>query len=667
MEDIKKEIDKLIDVLNYHSDLYYNKNTSEISDAEWDNLYIKLQELESKYPEYCYDYSPTQKVNCGNENTFEKTKHSKPMISLGKCMDYEQLFKWLKTMFNDNMHFYCVEPKMDGLGLSLRYSNGKLLLATTRGNGIIGENVTTSAINIDCIPKYVSEKRNFEVRGEIILLKDGLAEINKEKEVYKNVRNAASGILRTKKPIKKLCDKLVFAAYTFISDDIKIDTHYDSMSFLKNNNFTLARDLIKDERINDCLLFTINNDYELEETIKKIENVFDIVSELRDNINFDIDGMVIKLNNYSDQKKLGEKVNIPNWATAYKFESKKAITKLSKVEWSLGNKGNLTPRAFFDNPVDIGGSSISKCTLHNIEELKRLNIKLNDNVLVEKRGDVIPKITKVYEELRTGDEKDIVIPDKCPECGNELSFNGTFLRCDNKDCSGRLQSKIENFINALEIKGFGVKIVEKLISLEKINNIYDIFYLTKQDFMEAERIGDKLAEKLILSIEKGKHSELYKFIAGFTIKNVSTQTAKDICCFINNDINKFMTIKYDELISINGIGETIAENIIEWLSFNDHVIKEIIKLDICFNNNNESKSNILNGKKFAFTGALLHYKRKEIEQMINENGGEVFGIKKGLDYLILGSNGKEEKVKKAQNFGAWIITEETFLKMLEGN
>ena len=655
---VKDKIDKLRELIVYHNNLYYNKQPK-ISDAEYDQLYLELIKLESQYPEYYNENSPTNTVGAKVENTFEEVEHVVPMLSLGKTMNIDEFYDWFKDIASKSVEQLVVECKYDGIACSLKYDNfGRLNICSTRGNGIIGEDVTATVALIPNVPKRLSLSAEIEVRGEILLLKSGLEAINKYRQemnlkVYENVRNAASGMVRTKQPLKELSKHLRFVPYGIVNS--KNNSYVEDINLLKTLGFGFNENPIATHVLN-------TNSKVTKEDIGKI---FDDIQNQRDSLDFDIDGIVCKANLYEDQLRLGNKVNVPNWAIAYKFKSEERLAQILDVEWLLGAKGNVTPRARI-TPTEIGGTTVVKPTLHNLEELKRLDIKIGDYVILQRRGDVIPKIDRVVKDMRTGSETDITIPTICPVCSEKLTLKKAFLRCDNENCSGRIHSKIRNYVSAVEIEGFGPKVISKLIEDKKIVDLSDIYTLTVDDIKGLERMGDKSAIKLINNIKNSIDTPLWKIITGLTIKNVGAETAKDIAN-ICLTLEGFINVKESDLVGINDIGEITGSNILEWLKVeaNIHVVNKLISFGIGMKEQivKESEGK-LNNLTFAFTGALS-ISREKMKQIIEDNGGTNISIKKGLNYLIIGDKAKDNKIEKAKSNGAIVITEEEFLNMLE--
>ena len=662
-----EKIEKLRNLINYHNDKYFNEQEPEISDAEWDQFYYELRELEQQFPQFQDPNSPTNRVGGSIENTLTKVQHTTSMLSLGKCKNWDEFQKWfLKIVIK--VKRFVFEIKLDGLAVSLIYENGKLKQGITRGDGMIGEDITTSILTIPSIPKYISDKGYIEIRGEVILLESGLKEINKIRtkngdKLYENVRNAASGILRSKTPVKEFSQHLRFGAYMFAQGENKGDSHSEDIEYLEELGFTSANNLSD----GSTLVINIDN-ISIEQALKIIKDDFDRIYKEREELDFAIDGIVIKADLYSDQEELGEKTNIPNWATAFKFEAERVMTPLLGVEHLLGAKGNITPRAIL-KPVRIGGSTVVKPTLHNYDVIKQLGIKIGDYVWVERRGDVIPKVVGYVKELRGGTQTDIVNPTNCPECNSILIWKKGIPRCDNKDCHGGQMFRVQNYIKSLEIDEFGPSLIEKLFDAGLVSDLTDIYNLTVSDIANLERMGEKSAKTAINNIEKSKSASLAKIIAGLTIKNVGESSGKELTLKYKT-LENFTKCTKEELISIEGFGDVVSQNIIDWLRCDKNItlINNLITLGIGQNSNLEPVVNTgkLSGMKFGFTGELLRFTRKEIQKIISENGGvEDWGIKKEITYLIIGNGAVDAKIEKAIKYGAKVITEDEFLKMLE--
>ncbi|MFW6007922.1 MAG: NAD-dependent DNA ligase LigA [archaeon] len=665
MEKIKEKIVKLRELINYHNKQYFIKENPKISDGEYDQLMVELKELEKQYPQYYDSNSPTQKIGGYAENTFDEVIHKVPMLSLGKKHCFEEFKKWFIDMHDKKVNHLVFETKFDGLAVSLLYKNGKLIRGATRGNGLVGEDITATIMTVPNIPKIIPINEEIEVRGEVILLKSGFDSINvlrkfENKKPYKNVRNAASGIIRTKNPTLDIGQHLKFATYDVNYENKPngfCNDHNGNMGTLTSLGFQLAADLAPSYGV------IINSYPNIDSCLNDINNYFNEVKNIRDNLDFDIDGIVIKTNLYSDQERLGNKTYQPEWAIAYKFEAEERISILNGVEWLLGAKRNVTPRARI-KPVDIGGTTIIKPTLHNIDEIKELEVKIGDTIVVSRRGDVIPKIERVVKELRTGNEENIEIPIYCPECNTRLVMDNAYLRCENPECDGMVANKIENYIKALEIESFGPKVIQKLVDENKISSVPDIYNLKTNDISNLERMGQKSATKIINNVKNSKNAPLYQVIYGLTIKGVGKELAK-LLQKKYKTIDKFSKAKYEELINMDGVGPILGDNIINWLSkpINQEIIQKLSNIGIGMKIIEKNNEGLLKDKVFAFTGKLSK-SRNEIKQIIEENGGINSSNKKGIDYFLIGNGAKQHKIDKAKKNGAQVINEEEFWQLL---
>ena len=643
----------LINNLLRYSKEYYENNNSLISDADFDSLFIEAKNIEAAHPTWLRKDSPTINVMGKADNCLPEVKHDPPMLSLGKAMNFDELFSWLKMISKNGTKALFCECKHDGLACKLVYKHGKFIQASTRGDGHIGEDVTRTCRYIPSIPKVINNNdAYFEVRGEVFLTKSGMKDINHNNtKQFKNVRNAASGILRKLEPNENEAKHLVFSAY-MLPYDKQHKTHSESMNYLGELGFKRTNDFVKN--------VSLNTDSNYEDIIKYL---FNETNSERDNMDFDIDGMVLKIDNYEVQQTFGEKRSIPNWAIAYKFPQQEKLTILKSVEWLLGNKGNITPLAHIDT-VNIFGADVSAATLHNCKEIERLDIRIGDHIIVTRRGDVIPKIIGVNKDMRDGTERKIAIPQYCPVCGEPVINTGAFIRCDNELCAGRLSGRIENLVKALDIKNFGGKVIDKLVDENKLKLPADIFKLKADDISGLDRMGIKSAEKIINNINVARNCSLDMVIAGLTIPGVGVAAGKDLASKYKT-LDKFRDAKFDDLVMMNDIGETTAHNIIDWLRNNVVYINDLINYNIAMQVRElVSATNKLAAKVFAFTGKLS-VSRKNMEADIIDNGGTVSAINKTIDYLIIGDNAVQTKIDKAKKYGAEVITEVEFRKLLE--
>lgn len=669
MFDIKARIEKLTEDINTRNDNYFVDESTDKDDHIYDGIFAELKRLIEENPQFDSPDNPIHKVGEKTSNTFSQVKHKIPMLSLGKAMSWDEFKTWFISMVSKGITRFVFELKYDGLACSLLYIDGKFVRGATRGDGKLGDDVSITVNMVPNIPKEVNNKELMEVRGEIMLLKSGLEIINQDRKVkglkpYENVRNAASGLLRTKTPNKEAIQHLRFGPYMLAQNDNKNISHSEDILYLNKEGFAFVKDTMQRFIIN------LNDFANIEDTLTYIkETYFESIIKMRSELDFDIDGIVCKADLYTDQNRLGLKTDSPNWAIAFKFESDEKVTQLLGVDWLLGAKGNVTPRARI-TPTGIGGTTVTKPTLHNIEELKRLCIKIGDYVILQRRGDVIPKIDRVLFELRTGNETDIKIPTHCPECNEPLTFTKSFPRCDNKECPGRNLSRIRNYIISLEIEDFGPSLVEKLIEAEKISDIADIYNLIQSDIQNLDRMGEKSAIKVINNINTSKKAPLNKIISGLTIKNVGSSSGKDLAAKYQK-LSNFKKATLEELTSIDNMGPITAQNIIDWLENEDNqtIIDKLIDIGIGENSAVEivkASSAKLEGMKFGFTGDLDGYTRKEVEKVIIENGGTSHGLKKDTDYILIGKGFKQHKVDAVikKNPNVKVIKEEEFLELI---
>ena len=515
---------QLIDSLLKYEDAYYNKDNAIISDAEFDSLLLEAKALERRFPHWKREDSPVNRIMGQATPNLRKVVHSIPLLSLSKAMDKDELRQWLVKIKQYNITNIYSEPKMDGLAAKLIYRNGRLIQASTRGDGHIGNDVTPTCMQMDSIPKSITYTEPLDIRGEIILTKTGLDKINeylKQKNVttlLKNVRNAASGLLRDENPDPNKSQYLEFVGYTAYTPH---KTHQESMNFIKSLGFQVTDDLVKNKKFS---LSDINI------TLEQINSWVDDVNKQRDNLNCDIDGIVFKCNDYIDQHQLGENESTPNWAIAYKFPQVEKVSILRGVRWDLGAKGTVTPIAIID-PIQLLGVTVTNPTLHNIDEIERLDLKIGDHVVVTRRGDVIPKIVKVLHDLRTGNETEIEYPDLCPVCNQPLTYNQVYITCNNDNCQGRIAGKIFDYASKLEIKGLGEKLIEALVKTNKLTKITDLYRLRPSDISVLDKQGLVSAKKIITNINNSRNAPLARVISGLGIANIGDSGGKSLARF----------------------------------------------------------------------------------------------------------------------------------------
>lgn len=673
---VKLKMDKLVEAIKYYNDKYFQENVNVVEDPVFDQLIKQLQYLESKYPEYAQVSSPTQYVGERSDiNTFEQVKHKRPMLSLSKAMNIDELKQFMYKLIGLGIRDFTLEPKIDGLALSLYYDSGALVKAVTRGDGKIGDDVTKTAFCINDIPKKLSFNFSGEVRGEVYLKKSVLEAFNKTREIlglkkYKNVRNTASGLMK-RKEVTEENYILSFFAYGIFDDNREFFTYEESMMTLKDIGFPttlFTRKNVKELSIshaitiNDFDKMMLEDMYQIDAALEKIVGDW---SEIRDELDYEIDGLVLKVNDTNEQQTLGMDDHSPNWAVAYKFPATEKVTTLLGVEWTMGNKGNITPCAIIE-PVEIGGTEVVGPTLHNVDELKKLDLKIGDQIVVSRRGDVIPKVERALPELRTGEETSIEIPSQCPYCGAPTIVNGAFLECSaGFNCAYMDFARIQNFVHSVEIDELGQVLIEKMLEAGIVKDLADLYDAQTNQLEKLERMGKRSAEKVVKNIQATRDVDLYKVIAGLTIDGVGSTTAKDLANKFQS-LEAFLYCTEEQLRSIEGIGPIVAKNIVDWCQnpVNQNLIGKLIDREVGKYEIFQPSSGKLNGKIFSISGSLS-IGRKELEQKILENGGEFSSIKKGITHFIQGEGYKEPKKEKAIKLGAQVISETEFFEMVK--
>lgn len=661
-EKIKKRIEELRKLIEYHNYRYYVLDSPEISDSEYDKLFKELVELEEKYPEFKSLVSPTQRVGAPPLKEFKTVKHEIPMLSLDNAFNEEDLInfeKRIKRILGDIEIDYVVEPKFDGLSISLVYINGELSYGATRGNGVEGEDVTLNLKTIKTIPLYIENAPPLlEVRGEVVMFKKDFEELNQERErngepLFANPRNAAAGSVRQLDSKITKERKLHFYAYYIARvEEVDFTEHSQILNYLKEKRFKTPPDF---------------------EVVRGINRVIEKClwyQERRDDYPFDMDGCVIKVNKLIYHETLGETTHAPRWAIAYKFPAEEKETVVKDIIVQVGRTGKLTPVAILI-PVFVSGSTVSRATLHNEDEIKRLGIKINDHVIVRKAGSVIPEVVKVIKEKRKGDEKNFVFPKKCPVCGGDvIRLTGEAdYRCTNASCPAQIKGRLLHFVSrdAMNIENIGESLVNQLVDKNVVKDIADLYYLKLQDLLPLERMGEVLANKIIRNIESSKNRPLSRVLYGLGIFHVGKHIAQILTKRFKN-IEDFYSLKIEDYMEIEGIGPEIAQSLYSFFQeeTNRALIEKLKKAGVNLKEEEVLVKGILNGKKFIFTGSLDSLSRKEAEDLVKQNGGEVASsISKNIDYVVVGKD-PGSKFDKAKALGLKIINEEEFLKMLKG-
>ena len=667
---IQKEYNKKIKLINYYNQKYYNNNISEISDSEYDELKKDILDLEKKYKFLKSKDSPTLKVGYKPSKNFKKALHRAPMLSLTNAFSKEDLLNFERKILNflsqnDNSNIsYTAEPKIDGISASLTYLNGKLIKGLSRGDGKEGEDITSNLATIKDIPKIILSKdfpEEIDIRGEVFIKNSDFRGL---KEKFANPRNAASGSLRQKNPDDTKKIPLKFIAYTFgFEKGLKINNQFD---YLKK----LAKWGFKTNPLNKL----ING---IENLIKN----YNEVEKKRANLDFDIDGIVYKINDFSLQKRLGFVANAPRWAIAHKFSSNKAVSEIIDIDIQIGRTGALTPVAKI-KPINIGGVLVSNATLHNEDEISRKDIRVGDTVTVERAGDVIPHILSVDLKKRPKMSKKFIFPKNCPSCGSNTikEFNtvtkkkDAVRRCSSEgyDCDKISIEKLKHFVSkeAFNIDGFGKKIVESFWKLNLIRFPQDIFKLDYNKIEKLDGWGKLSIENLKYSINDKKKISLERFIYALGIRHIGLENAKLLSKYFGTFL-KFQNLSiynnYNELINIDGIGETQVSSIKNFFSnkLNLKVLNELGKILSINNTITKAKNSSLNNKTFLVTGKLNGISRAEIKSLIEENSGTtVSSVSKKLNFLIVGDKPTKRKVSSAKELKIEIIDQDQFLKML---
>ena len=660
MEHIKEEIFKLVALLNKYSYDYYVEDNPQISDTEYDTLYKQLEKLEQEYPEFILDNSPTQRVGDRVLDEFEKVIHKVPMLSLSNTFSIEDLRDFdsrISKLSSDDSIEYICELKIDGLAISINYENGKLLSAATRGDGMVGENVTENIKTIFSIPKTLKTKKSFEVRGEVYLPKKSFELLNKEREennevLFANPRNAAAGSLRQLD--SKITAKRRLSAFIY---SVVGDENINSQKMA----LTVAADLG----------LPVNPNFKLCKTIDEVVDYIMYWEEHKQDLPYEIDGIVIKVNSYSLQEEIGSTQKSPRWATAYKFPEEELATKLLDIELSVGRTGIITPVAVL-NPINISGSTVSKASLHNKDIIDELDIHIGDMVVVKKAGEIIPKVVRVVEELRLANSEKYIMPNICPSCESKTftKEGDPFTRCLNSDCPEQNIRKIIHFASreALNIEGLGDKVVATLYEKGIIKHTIDLFSLDRNKLVELERMGDKSVDNLLNAIENSKQSSLDKVIFALGILNVGKKAGKILAEYYKN-LTNFSKATVDELLELPDIGLITAESIVDYLSNDNNLrfINELIEIGMNpqYEIQNKNTDNIFSGKTIVLTGKLVELTRNEAKEYLERFGAKVTGsVTSKTDYVIAGEKAGS-KLAKAEQLGIQVLSEDEFIDIMK--
>ena len=659
MDNIKLRMDELIDIINEASIKYYVDDNPSITDQEYDDYYNELLKLEEKYPDLKRSDSPTLRVGGKVVDKFEKVTHESPMLSFDDIFNEDEI-----VLFDERIKKTCpnatytLEPKMDGLSGSLLYEKGVLKRAATRGDGLIGENITHNVKTIKSVPLRLNKELDIEVRGEIYMSKASFEKCNKEKEkrgenLFANPRNAAAGSVRQLDSKIAAKRNLDFMAY-FIPNPDKygIKTQGESLAFLKELGFKTN--------------YNLNG---LAKGVNDIINYIDDLGSKRHDLPFEIDGVVLKVNSLEDEAKLGFTERVPRWGIAYKFPAVEVLTTLKEIKFTVGRTGKITPNALF-SPVHVAGSVISKATLHNEDYCLDKDVRVGDVISIRKAGDVIPEVVEVKKERRTGKEVPFKMIENCPMCASKLVKEDANYFCKNDLCPARKMEGLIHFAsrNTMNIDGLGERIIEDFYNMGFIKSISDIYLLSnhKEDLIELEGFGEKSVNNLLESIENSKNNSLEKVLFALGIRHVGKKTAKILAKRYKN-IDNIINVNIDELTNVNDIGEIIAKSVRTYFDdpLNLKLIEDLKKLGLNFEYKNDSSDDTLSGMTFVLTGTLEKYKREELTKILEDKGAKVTSsVTKKTTGVIVGDK-PGSKYDKALKLGVKIYKEEDVLNIIK--
>lgn len=662
------EAEKLRREIRHNEYLYYVLDAPEITDAEYDRMMVRLRELEARYPDSIPADSPTQRVGGRASSQFTEVRHLEPLLSLGNVFSAEEL-----RAFDERVRSglpagskveYVMEPKIDGLACSLIYENGKLVRAATRGDGVVGENVTANVRTIRSIPLTLKVPEGeavpelLDVRGEVYMPRQAFMRLNEQRaergeSEFANPRNAAAGSLRQLDPQVTASRSLSFFAYYLVGEGAQ-PKHSESLALLARYGFK------------------VSENYKVVENIDEAIKYIGDFNELRQGLSYDTDGAVIKVNDVYQQRILGATGKDPRWATAYKYPPEQAETTLEDIDWRVGRTGVLTPTAVL-TPVKLSGSVISRATLHNEDFIRAKDIRIGDRVVINKAGEIIPEVLRVVAEKRTGDEKEVEIPSLCPECGWRVERQGeeAAIRCTNPHCPALGREGLIHFVSrdAMNIDGCGPSVINALLDAGLVRDAADLYSLRKEDLLKLERMGEKSADNLLTALAESKKNELDKLLFALGIRHVGAKVARILATEFGS-MEKLQQAQPEELAQIRDIGDKIAESAVTWLNVpaNIDLVERLAAagLTMTFTPPASQEDNPFFGKTLVFTGTMPTLGRAEAKTMAQDVGAKVSGsVSKKTDYVIAGAEAGS-KLEKAQQLGVTVIDEAEFLRLLKG-
>jgi len=657
--EIKKRIDELVAELNRHNHLYYVLDRPEISDAEYDQLYRELVGLEKKYPDLVKPDSPTQRVGAPVSGEFPQVRHARPHLSLDDVFNEQELREFeerLKKLLPGADFDYLCELKIDGLQIILTYEKGLLKIGATRGDGVLGEDVTHTIKTVRNIPLKLPKSLNITVAGEIYIPKNDFERINQElekkgKTLYANPRNLAAGTVRQLDPKVASSRHLRSFVYELEGPDARVKTQRETLKELSR------------------LGFAVSPEYRFCHNLKEVGKFVNEWADKKEKLPYEVDGVVIKVDSFSQRERLGVTAKAPRWAIAYKFPAERKKSRILDIKVQVGRTGALTPVALLE-PVKLAGTTVSRATLHNEDEIKKLDVRVGDTVLVQKAGEIIPEVVGVVKEKRMGKERIFRMPEKCPVCGGPVKrVSGEAVhRCVNPDCFIIQLKKLEHFASraAFDIEGLGTKIVEQLFRAGLIRDPADLFTLKEGDIKPLERFAEKSAENLVKAIQSRKVVPLDKFVFALGILHVGAQTARDLANHFGS-LEELRKASVEELELVYGIGKKVAGSVYKWFrdKGNQQLLAKFHKLGVrALGTKHRAPSTRLSGKSFVFTGALSK-PREEYEAKIRELGGRISSsVSKETNYVVVGEN-PGSKYDKARKLGIKILDEREFKELAE--
>src|SRR5690625_3729317 len=658
-EQIREEIEQLVDLLNKYNYEYHVLDAPTVPDAEYDHQLQKLRKLEEKYPQFILQHSPTQRVGGEPLDAFQKVEHLQPMLSLNNAFnegDIRHFDQRIKELTNSDEITYVCELKIDGLAISLVYENGQFVRGATRGDGTVGEDITENLRTIPSIPLKLNENETIEVRGEVFMPQQSFLSLNeqraeKNEQLFANPRNAAAGSLRQLDPkiaAKRNLDMYVYGIGQWEGD---LTTQSERLNYLQK------------------LGLKTNPHWKKCATIDEVLEYIETWTTERPHLNYEIDGIVIKVDDLELQERLAFTAASPRWAIAYKFPAMEAVTVLKDIELSVGRTGVVTPTAILE-PVQIDGTTVQRASLHNEDLIHELDVRTGDTVVIQKAGDILPKLVRVIFEQPTGDEKKYYMHDECPACGHELTHIGdeVALRCINPNCPAQLQEGLIHFVsrNAMNIDGLGEKLIQQLFKENLVETFVDLYRLDRDEVLKLERMGEKSVTNLLQGIEASKQNSLEKLLFGLGIRHIGAKAAQIVAAHFET-MEKIQGATYEELIEIDEIGGKMADSIVRY--FSEPKVRVLLEqlaelgMNMVYTGPRVSASttSVFSGKRIVLTGKMEHYTRKQAQELIEACGGSVTGSVSGNTDIVIAGESAGSKYDRAVELGIEVWNEEELI------